>query len=127
MIWEPLSNINADDPYSCAVHVKEFDLLNTQEWKQLKRYARTARRLIRTLMKSKYRQAKASKRYKHGWEVLRDYAHGLQLDVQNGNTKWKDAIDFEIEQIKEYQVFKDHGKVEYEKARSLMHPRDIRR
>ena len=23
------------------------------------------------------------------------------------NNKWKDAIDFEIEQIKEYQVFKD--------------------
>ena len=82
MTWEPLSNIIADDPYSCAIYAKKFDLLNTQGWKQLKRHARTARRLNRTLKKSKYRQAQATKRYRHGWEVPRDYAHALQLDVQ---------------------------------------------
>ena len=113
--WEPLSNIIASDPYTCAIYAKEHDLLNTPGWKLLKRHARTARRLIRTLKKSKYRQAKASKKYKHGWEVPRDYAHALQLDIQNGNNKWKDAIDLEIEQIKEYQVFKDYGKAVYEK------------
>ena len=90
-------------------------LLNTLGWKLLKRSVRTARRLIRTLKKSKYRQAKASRKYKHGWEVPRDYAHALQLDIQNGNNKWKDAIDLEIEQITEYQVFKDYGKAVYEK------------
>ena len=79
--WEPLTNIMTDDPYSCAVYAKIFDLLNTQRWKQLKRYARTARRLIRTLKKSKFRQAKGSKRYKHGCEVPRDCAHSLQLNV----------------------------------------------
>ena len=36
MTWELLSNIIADDPYSCAVYAKKFDLLNTQGWKQLK-------------------------------------------------------------------------------------------
>ena len=113
--WEPLSNIIASDPYTCAVYAKEHDLLNTPGWKLLKRHARTARRLIRTLKKSKYRQAKASRKYKHGWEVPRDYAHALQLDIQNGNNKWKDAIDLEIEQIKEYQVFKDFGKAVYDK------------
>ena len=81
----------------------------------MKRHARTARRLIRALKKSKYRQAKASRQYKHGWEVPRDYAHFLQIDIQNGNNKWKDTIDLEIEQIKEYQVFKDYGKAVYEK------------
>ena len=66
MTWEPLSTIIADDPYSCAVNAKKFYLLDTQGWKQLKRHARTVRRLIRTLLKSKYRQAKATKRYKDG-------------------------------------------------------------
>ena len=113
--WEPLSNIIASDPYTCAVYAKEHDLLNTPGWKLLKRHARTARRLIRTLKKSKYRQARASRNYKHGWEVPRDYAHALQLDIHNGNNKWKEAIDLEIEQIKEYQVFKDFGKAVYEK------------
>ena len=100
--WEPLSNIIASDPYTCAIYAKKHDLINTPGWKVLKRHARTARRLTRTLKKSKYRQAKASRKYKHGWEVPRDYAHGLQLDIQNGNNKWKDAIDLEIEHIKEY-------------------------
>ena len=55
--------------------------------------------IIRTLRKSKYRQAKASRRKKHGWEAPRDYAHALQLDVQNGNNKLRDAIDLEIKQV----------------------------
>ena len=107
--WEPLSNIIASDPYTCAAYAKEHNLLNTPGWKLLKRHARTARRLIRTLKKSKYRQARASRKYKHGWEVPRDYAHAPQLDMHNGNNKWKEAIDLEIEQIKEYQIFTDVG------------------
>ena len=43
---------------------------------------------------------------KNGWEVPRDYVHALQLDIQNGNNKWKDAIDLEIEQIKESKYSK---------------------
>ena len=82
MTWEPLSNIIASDPYTCAVYAKKNDLLNTSGWNVLKRHARTARGLIRTLKKSKYRQAKASRNYEHGWEVPRDYAHALQLDIQ---------------------------------------------
>ena len=113
--WEPLSNIIASDPYTCAIYAKRHNQLNTPGWKLLKRHARTARRLIRTLKKSKYRQANVSRKYKHGWEAPRDYAHALELDIQNGKNKWKDAIDLEIEQIKEYQVFKDYGRTVYEK------------
>ena len=88
--WEPLSNIIANDPYTSAVYAKEHNLLNTQGWK-----------------KSKYRQVRPSRKYKHGWEVPRDYTHAPKLDIHNGNNKWKEAIDLEIEQIKEYQVFTD--------------------
>ena len=91
--WEHLSNIIANDPYTCAVYAEKHDLLNTPGWKLLKRDARTARRLIRALKKLKYRQAKASRKYKHGWEVPRDYAHALQLDIQSGINKWKDTIE----------------------------------
>ena len=70
--------------------------------------------LIRTL-KVKIQTSKASRKYKRGWEVPRDNAHALQLDIRNGNNKWKDAIDLEIEQIKQHQLFKDYGKVVYEK------------
>ena len=46
--WEPLSNIIASDPYTCAIYAKKHNLLNTPGWKLLKRHARTARGLIRT-------------------------------------------------------------------------------
>ena len=90
--WEPLSNLIASDPYTSVVYAKEHNLLNTPGWN-----------------KSKYRQVRASRKYKHGWEVPRDYTHALQPDIHNGNNKWKEAIDLEIEQIKEYQVFTDVG------------------
>ena len=90
--WEPLSKIIASDPYTSAVYAKEHNLLNTPGWK-----------------KSKYRQVRASRKYKHGWEVPRDYTHAPQLDIHNGNNKWKEPIDLEIEKIKEYQVFTDVG------------------
>ena len=127
MTWEPLSNIIADGPHSCAVYEKQFDLLNTPGWKQLKWHMRTAKRLIRTLKKSKYRQAKASRRCDHGWEVPRHYAHALQLDVQCGNNKWRDAIDLEIEQIKEYKIFKDHGKAVYEQGKVISAPKEYQK
>ena len=75
---------------------QKFDQLNTQGWKQLIRHARTARRPIRTLKESKFRQSKAFRRYEHGWEVPRDFAHALQLDAQKCNNKWRDAVDLEI-------------------------------
>ena len=70
--WEPLSNIIASDPYTCAIYAKEHNLLNTPGWKLSKRHSKD-------------------------------------------NNKWKEATDLELEQIKEYQVFKDFGKAVYDK------------
>ena len=81
--WEPLSNIIASDPYTCAVYAKEHNLLNTPGWK-----------------KSKYRQVRASRKNKHGWEVPRDYTHAPQLDIHNGNNKWKEAIIWKLSKSK---------------------------
>ena len=125
--WERLSNAIASDPYTCAVYAKEHNLLNTPGWKLLKRHARTARRLIRTLKKSKYRQARASRKYKHGWEVPRDYAHALQLDIHNGNNKWKEAIDLEIEKSKNIKYSKILERLSMTRTPLPMHQRDTRR
>ena len=43
-----------------------------------------------------------------------DYKQALQLDEQNGNSKWYDATKLEMNQINEYKVFKDHGKSQYD-------------
>ena len=61
------------------------------------------------------RQAFASKkknaiRYKFGVRIPRSYQEAIELDKANGNTLWRDALKKEMDQIKEYQTFKDMGK-----------------
>ena len=41
--------------------------------------------------------------------VLKFYKDALTIDKENSNSKWQDAIDLEIDQIKEYEVFQDLG------------------
>ena len=67
--YEPLALISKDDPITCAVYAKKHDLLDTTGWKHLKRYAKTSKRLIRAVKQSRIRQARASARYQHGFQV----------------------------------------------------------
>ena len=50
--------------------------------------------------------------YQFGFLSPKDYKQALQLDEQNGNSKWYDATKLEMDQINEYQVFQDHGKAQ---------------
>ena len=125
MTWEPLSNIIPRDPYTCAIYAKKHDLLNTPGWKLLKRHARKARRLIRTLKRSKYRQAKASRKYKHGWEVPRDYPHDLQLDIQNGIRNGRMLLTWKLNKSRNTKYTKIVEELFMRKTRLVMLPRDI--
>ena len=48
--------------------------------------------------------------YQFGFLIPKDYKQALQLDEQNGNSKWQDATKLEMDQVNEYKVFQDHGK-----------------
>ena len=45
----------------------------------------------------------------YGYEVPRNYLHAIELDIKNGNTKWKDITNLEMEQLRENQTFQDKG------------------
>ena len=49
--------------------------------------------------------------YKFGYQVPRNHAEAVFIDEKNGNTKWQDAEKLEISQLREYDTFKDLGKV----------------
>ena len=49
-------------------------------------------------------------RYKYGFKVPHDYKHAKELDKKNGNTKWQDATDLELQQLDTYKVFNNLGK-----------------
>ena len=115
--YEPLTLISKDDPITCAVYAKKHVLLDTTGWKHLKRYAKTSKRLIRAVKQSRIRQVRASARYQHGFQVPKDYNDAIRLDKENSNTHWQDAMDLELSQIHEYNVFKDTGKAQFQNGK----------
>jgi hypothetical protein len=46
----------------------------------------------------------------------------MLLDKVNGNCNWHDAITKEIEQMNEYEVFKDKGKAKSEEGKEVNAP-----
>ena len=111
---EPLSLIPADDPIACAEYAKKHDLLYFDGWKRLKHIAKNQKQLTRPINQSKIRQVKRSAVYQFGFLIPIDYKHALQLDEQNGNSKWYDPTKLEMDQINEYKVSQDHGKGQYD-------------
>ena len=109
---EPLSLIAADDPVTCAIYAKKHDLLHLDGWKRLKHIAKNQKQLNRAITQSKIRQVRRSTVNQFGFLIPKDYKQALQLDEQNGNSKWYDATKLEMDQINEYKVFQDHGKAQ---------------
>ena len=107
---ELLSLIAADDPVTCPEYAKRHDLLHVDGWKRLKHIAKNQKQLTRAINQSKIRQVRRSAVYQFGFLIPMDYKQALQLDEQNGNSKWYDATKLEMDQINEYIVFQDHGK-----------------
>ena len=122
---EPLSLIAADDPVTCAIYAKKHDLLHLDGWKRLKHIAKNQKQLTRAINQSKIRQVRRSDVYQFGFLIPKDYKQALQLDEQNGNSKWYDATKLEMDQINEYKVFQDHGKAQIDpKSRKVSNAPD---
>ena len=54
--YEPLSNLAADNPDTCATYVRENDLLHIDGRKRFRNLARSNKTLTRAIMQSKVRQ-----------------------------------------------------------------------
>ena len=106
---EPLSVIAADDPVTCAVYAKDNGLLEEPGWKRFRSIAKRHKKFVRMVNQAKLRSYNTAPRYQYGFEVPRDYNHALRLDERNGNTRWRDAVKLEMDQIWEYETFEDKG------------------
>ena len=104
--WEPMDVIRKDDPVTLAKYAKDKNLENQAGWKWAKRYTKNQKKFIR-LVKIMKSQKKNGPKFKFGIQVPRSMREALELDRANGNNFWKDAIDTEISQQLDYDVFKD--------------------
>ena len=110
--WEPLNEVYKDDPISVAIYARKHGLLNTVGWKLpgLRKIAKTQKRLIRRANQAKLHSFRTKPIYMYGFQVPRNHEQAMELDRQNGNTKWRDAEIIELTQIDEYNTFLDKGR-----------------
>ena len=105
--WEALANVIVDNPITCARYAKAKDLFDTQGWKRLKTYAKKDGKYLRSSINA----LQADEIYIHqgkvkfGVRVPRNTKEAYRLDKDNKNKLWAKAIDKEINNMKEYQVF----------------------
>jgi hypothetical protein len=117
LLWYDGSETYKDDPITLAAYDRKQSLLNEPGWKKLKTLAR---RLVHdkqnvchlhyNVMVSK--QTKGSV-YQFGIQVPLNIKDAYKLDKKNGNTKWQDAIQEEINSLLDYTTFEDKGQVKY--------------
>ena len=58
---------------------------------------------------AKLRSYRSAPKYMFGYEVPKNYAHAVQLDIRNGNTRWQDCTKLEMQQLMDYDTFQDLG------------------
>jgi len=103
--WEPLSVIAKSDPITCAEYAIESDILHLRGWRRFRRYlSHEKKAMIRAFCRVVKLQAQ-NPRYQFGVRVPNTYQEAMALDKANGSTFWKDAIQKELDQIKEYRTF----------------------
>ena len=124
MTWEPLSNIIADDYYSCAVYAKKFDLLNTLGWNQLNRHARAVSEPLRNPSTDKPR---------HPGDICMDgkfqeimhmaYNLMFRMVITNGEM----LLILRLNRSKNIEYSKIMARLSMRRTKSQMHPRSTRK
>ena len=108
------------DPITCAKYAKDNDLLDRPGWKSLKRIASRTVKFARMCRQAKLHTQRRGPTFKFGILLPNDRNHALQIDKDNGNQSWQLSIDVEMNQIDEYETFRNMG-------RGVKPPRDHQR
>jgi len=108
--YEPLAIIGKDAPVEVARYLRDHNLLDEPGCKRFKRLARRDKKMIRLINQARLRSVRRDPIYQYGYQVPRNEREARELDKQNGNNKWKEAMELELSQLDEYDTFRDLGK-----------------
>ena len=97
--WEPLNIIGELDPVTMAKFAMEHDVLNKPGWHFLRRTAKRLRFLNVAVHAAKCHFDPHQIQYKFGVRIPHNYQESLQLDKENGNSLWAEAVCLEMEQM----------------------------
>ena len=105
--WEPLNSLRKDDPVTLAKCADDKDITNERGWKWSQKINKRPKKLLRMLCINASQKATARKaaKYKFGVQIPKHPMHTLELDCLNGNTKWRNALQLEIDQLLKFETF----------------------
>ena len=91
------------DPVPVAIYARDNNLLDTEGWRLpgMKKMAKTQQRIVRQTNQSKLHSFRTKHIYMYGFLIPRDHHQAMDIDLQNGYTKWKDSEDIELAQVDE--------------------------
>ena len=107
---ELLDIFGIDEPVSCVQYAKDNNLLEKPRWKWFRQLVKNDTTFKRLGNQAHLKSIRRSTVHKYGFEVVQSHAHTMQLDAKNGNNKWKDAVNTELLQLVEDEMFEDKGK-----------------
>ena len=108
--YEPLGLIAADSPIECAMYAKDNNLLDKVGWRQFRNLVKNEKKMLRMAKQTRLRSYRSSPKYMFGFRIPRNYQEAKLLDEQNGNRRWKEATDYEMAQLRAYDIWIDKGK-----------------
>ena len=106
---EPLKCVQ-DDKVVCALYARKHNLLDEPGWQQFKKHARREKKLVRMANQAKLHSFRTAPVHMYGHLVPRNHDQAIEIDKQNGNTRWQDAEKEELSAILGYGTFNDLGK-----------------
>jgi hypothetical protein len=99
--WQTLTSLKDSNPYEVAQYAEKHGLLEEPAFSYWARQVlKKAKRWINAAKKRR-----KDNRYKYGVQIPRNMAHAIELDEQNGNKLWQDAIAKEMNTLHKMQVF----------------------
>ena len=117
--YEPLQLMIQDDPITLAIYARKNNLLKTPGWKRLSHIAQDIakerselKRVVKNYNIMKGKRGKGPI-YKFGIQIPRNVKEAYELDAKNGNTKWQDAMQEEVDSLLQFSTFIDKGLINF--------------
>ena len=101
--WIPMEAARNDNPIPLIEYALKNKLKKHREWKWVLEYQPGQLEELRHAFVTNYEYVP---KYKFGVQIPCSISHALKLDRLNGNSLWQEAIQKEMDQLREYNTFR---------------------
>ena len=102
--WQSMNAVRLSDPYALLLYAIGNNLTNNEGWEWTTPYINDMD-LTMQVVQAYQASRKTPPKHQFGEEVPRSIKHALEIDKCNGNNKWRESINKELQQLRDYDTF----------------------